>query len=539
MQAGDTIGHAITALQFMERELLLFATFWFIIGALDDLAIDVCWLWLRLTGRSPALGISRAEVAGRLEGRIAVLIAAWQEGAVIGHTIRHALGAWPQPELTLYLGCYRNDPGTIAAAMAAAGNDPRLRIVIHERAGPTTKADCLNRLYRALAEDERRTDQRFRTVVIHDAEDMVHPAELAVIDRAIGSAGLVQLPVRPEPQPRSPWIGGHYCEEFTEAHAKLLVVRDALRVPVPAAGVGCGIARDLLDLLAARRLREGEGDGGPFSTTCLTEDYELGYLVWREGRRTRFIRVRDEDGELVATRAYFSRLARSGGAPEGAVDTRHCVSGVGAAGLGHAARRLVDDAARPARAVLGAGAGLRLCPGAGGTAAGAGPAGADRYPAPAITGAAGDAGHLRGRTGVARGCAFRFHDARIRAGRRAAGAAAHPGRQCHRHHRRPSRAGDLCAHAARRDGALGQDRAYPPPGGRWAGDAAERRRTVSGRLSGRGQPLVALLTLLAGWAGGGRWAGKKCRHRARPARSLPKCRSLPRARRRQRGAAHI
>ncbi|GGZ06640.1 hypothetical protein GCM10011614_21980 [Novosphingobium colocasiae] len=305
VQAGDTIGHAITALQFMERELLLFATFWFIIGALDDLAIDVCWLWLRLTGRSPALGISRAEVAGRLEGRIAVLIAAWQEGAVIGHTIRHALGAWPQPELTLYLGCYRNDPGTIAAAMAAAGNDPRLRIVIHERAGPTTKADCLNRLYRALAEDERRTDQRFRTVVIHDAEDMVHPAELAVIDRAIGSAGLVQLPVRPEPQPRSPWIGGHYCEEFTEAHAKLLVVRDALRVPVPAAGVGCGIARDLLDLLAARRLREGEGDGGPFSTTCLTEDYELGYLVWREGRRTRFIRVRDEDGELVATRAYF------------------------------------------------------------------------------------------------------------------------------------------------------------------------------------------------------------------------------------------
>lgn len=38
-------------LQVVEHELLLFAAFWFILGAIDELTIDVAWLWLRLTRR--------------------------------------------------------------------------------------------------------------------------------------------------------------------------------------------------------------------------------------------------------------------------------------------------------------------------------------------------------------------------------------------------------------------------------------------------------------------------------------------------------
>jgi adsorption protein B len=48
--------------------------------------------------------------------------------------------------MRLYIGCYRNDPATLAAASAAAKGDARLRLVIHDRDGPSTKADCLNRL---------------------------------------------------------------------------------------------------------------------------------------------------------------------------------------------------------------------------------------------------------------------------------------------------------------------------------------------------------------------------------------------------------
>lgn len=301
--ATDAIHIAIAALQCAEQELLLFAAFWFLIGAIDDIGVDICWIWLKLTGRAHVRKISQEEAAMPLQGRAAILIAAWREAEVIGHTVRHALSVWRQDDFTLYVGCYSNDPDTVAAAMSGAGADARVRIVIHENAGPTTKADCLNRLYTALCEDERRCGYRFRSVVLHDSEDMVHPAELAVIDAGLGNADFVQLPVRPEPQPGSPWIAGHYSDEFTESHAKALVVRDALGAAIPAAGVACGFSRDIMDGIARRR--QLEGSPGPFAAECLTEDYELGVLVWRAGGTSRFLRVRDAEGELVATRAYF------------------------------------------------------------------------------------------------------------------------------------------------------------------------------------------------------------------------------------------
>lgn len=301
--ATDAIRIVITALQCTEQELLLFAAFWFLIGAIDDIGLDICWIWLKLTGQAQVPRISRDEAARPLQGRAAILIAAWREADVIGHTVRHALSVWRQDDFTLYVGCYCNDPDTVAAAMTGAGMDARLRIVIHGKAGPTTKADCLNRLYSALCDDERQGGFRFRSVVLHDSEDMVHPAELAVIDGGLSDADFVQLPVRPELQPASPWVAGHYSDEFTESHAKALVVRNALGAAIPAAGVACGFSRDIVDGIARQRL--AEGSPGPFAAECLTEDYELGVLVWRAGGTSRFLRVRDADGSLVATRAYF------------------------------------------------------------------------------------------------------------------------------------------------------------------------------------------------------------------------------------------
>jgi bacteriophage N4 adsorption protein B len=48
-----------------------------------------------------------------------------------------------------------------------------------------------------------------------------------------------------------------------------------------------------------------EGEQGPFASDSLTEDYELGLLITRLGGRGRFLRLRDEDGALVATRSFF------------------------------------------------------------------------------------------------------------------------------------------------------------------------------------------------------------------------------------------
>mgnify|MGYP002780171799 CR=1 FL=1 len=294
----------ITAWQWLalvQHELLLFAALFFLLGAADELCVDLAWLWLRLTGRARAVRFDPAEAAaGELEARSAVFIPAWDEAQVIGPMLRHLLGAWRQRDLRVYLGCYANDLATLEAASAAAGDDPRVRIVVVGASGPTTKADCLNRLYRALEDDEHRQGQRARLVILHDAEDMVDPAALALLDRAIGGADLVQLPVVPLPHPRSRWIGGHYVDEFAEQHGKALVVRDALGAGVPMAGVGCAIARDMLDRLPGAR-----GGAGPFAAECLTEDYELGLVVADMGGRTRFLRARAPDGRLIATRAYF------------------------------------------------------------------------------------------------------------------------------------------------------------------------------------------------------------------------------------------
>lgn len=286
----------------LQNELLLFAGVFFLIGALDDVSIDLAWVWLRLSGRARTRCVDRTAMQSKaLHGHAAVLIPAWHESEVIGDTIAHMLASWPQERLRLYVGCYRNDPATIAAAMRAARGDRRLRIVIHGREGPSTKADCLNRLYEAMRDDERRTQNRFAMAVFHDAEDLVDPAGLSLLDDAIGSgADFAQLPVEPLPQPRSRWIGSHYCEEFTEAHGKAMVVRDALGAALPAAGVGCAVSRGALDRLCERR-----ADRLPFCADSLTEDYELGLAVGETGGQCRFVRARGEDGLLVATRAFF------------------------------------------------------------------------------------------------------------------------------------------------------------------------------------------------------------------------------------------
>lgn len=287
----------------LQHELLLFAGIFFLIGSLDELIVDLVWCWLRLTGQaktSRACDFEQEEPALYSDSNAAIFIATWQESAVIGATIRHALTVWPQPSALFYVGCYCNDPKTADAVVSAAQGDPRVRLVINEREGPTTKADCLNRLYRALISEEAQRDRPVDFIILHDAEDMVDPAALPVMTAAMREADLVQLPVLPVKQPSSRWISGHYQEEFAEAHGKAMVVRDALRAAMPLAGVGCAVSRQALAALAAAK-----PDQMPFSADCLTEDYELGLGVAELGGTARFIRTRDTQGNLVATRACF------------------------------------------------------------------------------------------------------------------------------------------------------------------------------------------------------------------------------------------
>lgn len=298
---GDTAATVLHWLALIEHELLLFAGFFFLLGAFDELSMDLTWFWLRLTGGARTPVISRRDIYHRrLSGRAAVLVPTWQEARVIADTLTHALSVWPQEDLRIYVGVYRNDPETLEAAAHGAQGDRRVRIVVHDRDGPSTKADCLNRLYAAMQQDELREGHEARMVLLHDAEDMVDAAALSLLDHAIGTAQFVQLPVLPMPRKAARWIGSHYCEEFAEAHGKSMVVRNALGTSLPAAGVGCAFERRILSEIARR-----SGRDDPFDEDSLTEDYELGIRVAAMGGTSRFLRVRGEDGHLVATRAFF------------------------------------------------------------------------------------------------------------------------------------------------------------------------------------------------------------------------------------------
>jgi adsorption protein B len=296
----DVGGPLWGGLEFAMREAALFAAAGFLILGVSDLLVDLIWAGGRLGGRRR---VRLEDLPSRpAPGRLAVFVPAWDEAAVIGAMLRATFAAWRDADFRLYVGAYANDHATIAAVCAVS--EPRLRLVTGPLPGPTTKADCLNRLWEALLADEAAEGWRAKAVVLHDAEDVVHSAELAVFDSLIENYQLVQLPVLPLIDPNSRWIGGHYADEFAEAHAKELVVRTALGASLPSAGVGCAFERQALQRVAAA------AGGLPFNADSLTEDYELGLRMACQGGRGAFVRMASAGG-LVATREYFPGTFRA------------------------------------------------------------------------------------------------------------------------------------------------------------------------------------------------------------------------------------
>jgi bacteriophage N4 adsorption protein B len=284
------------------HELTLFSATAFLIAGASDAAIDVIWtgrtLWRRIFvyrrhARADALSLAPP----RNPGRIALFIPAWDEGKVLGAMLRHMVDALGSGDWLAYVGVYPNDPATLHAASSV--EDPRVRVVMGTAAGPTTKADCLNKLWDRMRADEVHTGVRVKAVVLHDAEDVVHPAEVRVFDRLIERFDLVQLPVVPLVDRGSRWVSGHYLDEFATHHGKTLIAREAVGAGLPSAGVGCAFSRAMLERLAERR-------DGPFDAASLTEDYELGLRISELGGKAAFVRLPETPGgPPVCVRAHF------------------------------------------------------------------------------------------------------------------------------------------------------------------------------------------------------------------------------------------
>ena len=301
---GDIL---VAGLALLHHEILLFAAVGLAIGGVDDFLIDLlflarkAWRDLFIYGRHDRMTTATLPPSTN-PGRIAIFVPAWREADVIGPMLRYALGRWGDADYRIFVGAYPNDPATIDAIAAVAQGDRRILLGIPPHPGPTTKADCLNLLWQAMLDEETREGFRYKAIVLHDAEDVVHADEIRLFDVMIDRFQLVQLPVLPLPG-QGNWlsraIANHYCDEFAESHGKYLTIREALGASVPSAGVACAFERDTLAALAR------DPGHGPFDPSSLTEDYEAGLRIRDNGGRGIFVRMRDADGELVATREYF------------------------------------------------------------------------------------------------------------------------------------------------------------------------------------------------------------------------------------------
>jgi adsorption protein B len=263
--------------------LLLVA--YLLIGA-DEVFWDLYyWLtsarrWWRAR-RYPRFSLDWLEA--REQQAMAILIPAWQEASVIAKTLRQLCQTVRYRNYEVFVGTYPNDPATQREVDLVAADFPQVHKVVGPDPGPTTKAHNLNTLVRALREHEERTGKRFEIIVIHDAEDVVHPLSLLLFNYLIPRLDMVQLPVFPAPV--SLWNFTHwtYADEFAERHTKELLARERAKGFVPSAGVGTGFSRRALDLLALR------GKGEVFSTESFTEDYLIGLRLRLEGFKTAFV----------------------------------------------------------------------------------------------------------------------------------------------------------------------------------------------------------------------------------------------------------
>ncbi len=293
---------AVSVWQLVLRELLIIVAIGVLLSGLDDLFIDCVFFARSLWRRGTVYRVHRRATAESIRRRdpapMAIIVPAWDEAAVIGAMLTDLVSRLDYPRYRVFVGLYPNDPAGQAAVAAVA--DHHIQSVICTRPGPTTKADCLNHLWQAVLAFEARTGLRFKAVVLHDAEDVVHAQELWVYDALIPRLALVQLPVLPLPDAGSRWISGHYLDEFAESHTKDLVVREALGAAVPSAGVATAIDRAYLGAIAAAAA------GAPFDADCLTEDYELGLRIKARGGRGGLVRLRSGDDDVVvATREHF------------------------------------------------------------------------------------------------------------------------------------------------------------------------------------------------------------------------------------------
>lgn len=288
--------------------LVLGIGFIFFVFRLDDLIFDLMF-WANAIKRSRQLRkygkLTVAKLREKPEQRVAIFIPCWKEFEVVDRMLDFACRSLEYRNYEIFVGVYPNDPQTIERVNYASQTHAQVRAVINPIDGPTTKAQNLNAMFRAMT-DEEGTDQ-FQIIVLHDTEDIIHPLSLLMYNYLMPAKEMVQLPVFPLERPWNKWTAWTYADEFAQNHLKDVIFREQIGGFVPSAGVGCAFSRPALEIVHAT-------SEDLFPSGTLTEDYQIALRLHTKGLKTIFVhqqlaatgkRHPATAAAYVATRAYF------------------------------------------------------------------------------------------------------------------------------------------------------------------------------------------------------------------------------------------
>ncbi len=297
----DTFDLVMSAVAFPVAAILLML-------GIEDMTLDLTFFtggWKR-TNRC----LSPSELRAVPKKRIAMIVPAWQESDVIDRMLENAMRTldYDKDKLDIFVGTYPNDPATRVKVQQVEARIAAVHECLVPHDGPTSKADCLNTVWNCILAYERAHDVHFDMLLMHDAEDVIHPLALLHYNYLIPTYDFVQTPVLPLEVPLWELVAGTYFDEFGEFHLKDMIVRGQIRGLVPSAGVGSAFARAPFEEVARAHGNQ------PFDVESLTEDYEVGLKMRLAGKSTHFacdwVELDRKVGgrpvrELLATREYF------------------------------------------------------------------------------------------------------------------------------------------------------------------------------------------------------------------------------------------
>ena len=289
-----------TALHPLAAALTWFIAVALLVSGIDDVTLDLAYWFQRVFRRTRFTRHERIpleDLHASPEKPIALFVPAWREENVLEQMLTRACQSIDYTRYDIFVGVYPNDPRTLEKARRAAERYPQIHIVILGHAGPSTKARNLNEIFEGMISQEEIAGIRHEIIVLHDAEDVIHPQSLRAFNVFIPRYDMVQIPVFPLPVPHGKAVHWVYADEFAENHTKDLPAREAMTGFIPSAGVGTAYNRRVLEYAGTSFARN------LFSRHSLTEDYDMALRLALADAKLVFLYR--PFGQQIATRAYF------------------------------------------------------------------------------------------------------------------------------------------------------------------------------------------------------------------------------------------